>query len=255
MKSKIYLSQARRSSSLRGRRVHSRNYYREPKTLPTRSPSYRSLPWMQYFKKHDDMGDVKKLPGYVSIKKGNEEILSIQLNDATGSAITQNVKIIFCNKMYNKEWLEDKAQSNAIQYRIIHAIIEGIAKNNGGAIVVREIIDLEVEKYIQSRKLKITPSGGQELKGTAAGIYHAKYAPSKSVAVIWSTIKDVTYVTFDDHKLVKYYRAIHSFHLLRFGKPVYPMNPGCSRKVLNKLESDTPWLYKGIDLRRKYYLS
>src|SRR3712207_8974431 len=54
---------------------------------------------------------------------------------------------------------------------------------------------------------------GQMLKHNGNGIRHAKFAPSKSIAVVWEKIGHIIYVTFDDHAPIRYHRAI--WHLKR----------------------------------------
>lgn len=168
-----------------------------------------------------------------------------------------NVEVFHCNKTYNEKWLEDKATSNGIQYKIIFAIIKLIQRNDGGRITQKEILDYdsEIKAYIERRTFKIVPSSGTEFTGNGRGIHHAKYAATKSVAVIWQKIGDTIYVTFDDHAPIKYHRAIHSFHKLRIGKPVFPLNSKCSKLVREILNSKTPWRYKGVDLRDRAYYS
>lgn len=168
-----------------------------------------------------------------------------------------NVEIFHCNKTYNEKWLEDKASSNGIQYKIIFTIIKLIQKNDGGRINQKEVLDYapDIKEYIERRPFKIIPSSGTEFIKNGRGIHHAKYAPTKSVAVIWQKIGDTIFVTFDDHAPVKYHRAIHSFHKLRIGKPVFPLNSKCSKLVREILNSKTPWRYKGIDLRDRAYYS
>lgn len=166
-----------------------------------------------------------------------------------------DVEIFFCNKTYNAQWLEDKQRGNTNQYAVICAIIDVIKGNRGGSITQKEVFDHSprVKEYVERKKYKIIPNGGQELNGTGRGVRHAKYAPSKSVAVLWEVIGNTIYVTFDDHAPVKYHRAIYSFQKLRLGKAVLPMKPRSSRKTLEALNSPTPWIYKGVDLRKIGY--
>lgn len=166
-----------------------------------------------------------------------------------------DTEVFFCNKTYNQEWLDDKKISNTIQYRIINSIIETIKIKKGGAITESEILDQdpEVKEYVTRRGFKIIPAGGAELKGGGKGIRHVKYAPSKSVAVLWQRIEGVIYITFDDHAPIKYHRAIYSFHKLRLGRYVVTMRPRTSATTLEVLFSDRPWIYKGANLRLKGY--
>lgn len=166
-----------------------------------------------------------------------------------------NIEFFFCNKTYNEQWLKDKQQGNTYQYAVIETIIEVIKRNYGGSITQQEVFESNqrVKEYVERRRYKIVPSGGQELQGGGKGIRHAKYAHSKSVAILWEKIGDTIYITFDDHAPVKYHRAIYSFHKLRMGRKALPMKSRTSRRTLEALHSSTPWIYKGIDLRKLGY--
>lgn len=166
-----------------------------------------------------------------------------------------SVEIFFCNKTYNAQWLADKERGNTNQYAVICAIIETIKNNNGGNITLKEVFghSPRVKEYVERKKYKLIPNGGQEMTGTGSGVRHAKYAPSKSVAVIWELIKGTLYITFDDHAPVKYHRAIYSFQKLRLGRKPLPMKSRSSRRTLEALNSPTPWIYKGVDLRKLGY--
>jgi|SRR5580692_9721004 len=89
------------------------------------------------------------------------------------------------------------------------------------------------------------------------GIRHAKYAPSKSIAVIWENIRGTVYVTFDDHAPIRYHRAISHLRDLRFGKPVFPKRARTTGRFLRILRRH--WrnranrALKGVNLRRRYY--
>ncbi len=166
-----------------------------------------------------------------------------------------DIEIFFCNKTYNERWLKDKETGNTHQYAVIIAIIEVIKANHGERITQQEVLDHDprVKDYVERRKYKIIPGAGQELHGGGKGIRHAKYAPTKSVAVLWEKIRKTIYITFDDHAPVKYHRAIHSFHKLRLGRHPLPMKPRSSRRTVEVLHSSTPWIYKGVDLRKLGY--
>ena len=169
----------------------------------------------------------------------------------------KEVEIFYCNKTYNRQWLKEKKRSNGIQYRIIHAIIELVESNGGGSISQREILDYDedIESYFDRRKFRSIPASGTEMTGNGRRIHHAKYSPTKSVAVLWSVIQDKIYITFDDHQPIKYHRAIHSFHQLRLGRQVFPLKSKCSRRMREILKSKNPWRYKGIDPRDRFYYS
>lgn len=166
-----------------------------------------------------------------------------------------NSKIFHCNKTYNEDWLLDKKTSNGIQYKIIHAIIEVAKNNDGERITQKELLDFDadIQEYLERRAFKIVPSSGTELTGNGRGIHHSKYAPTKSVAVLWQKIGETIYFTFDDHAPIKYHRAIYSFHQLRLGRKLFPLNARCSRRIREILRSKKPWKYKGINVRTRYY--
>ena len=71
--------------------------------------------------------------------------------------------------------------------------------------------------------------------------------------MLWQKIDSNVYFTFDDHAPIKYHRAIYSFHQLRLGRQVFPLNANRNRLAREILRSDKPWRYKGIDLRKRYY--
>ena len=164
-------------------------------------------------------------------------------------------KVFHCNKTYGEGWLKDKQRSNGIQYKIIQAVIELASKSNGGAITQSDLLEYypAIKEYLERRKFKVVPGSGTELRGNGRGIHHAKYSPTKSVAVLWVKIRETVYITFDDHAPVKYHRAIYSFHQLRLGRKVFPLNGKCSRLTREILRSNKPWRYKGVDLRKRYY--
>ena len=168
-----------------------------------------------------------------------------------------DVEVFYCNKTYNQDWLKEKKRSNGIQYKIILAIIDLVKKNSGGAITQKEILnyDEEIKEYLERRKFRIVPSSGTEMTGNGRGIHHAKYSQTKSVAVLWSVIRGVIYITFDDHAPIKFHRAIYSFHQIRLGRPVFPLKSKCSRKMREIVKSKKPWIYKGIDPRDRFYYS
>jgi hypothetical protein len=59
------------------------------------------------------------------------------------------------------------------------------------------------------------------LKHNGNGIRHAKFAPSKSIAVAWEKIGDTIYITFDDHAPIRYHRAIAHLRAIKLGKPTF----------------------------------
>ncbi|MFA0325814.1 hypothetical protein AB4519_15510 [Vibrio splendidus] len=173
------------------------------------------------------------------------------------NVVTMESEIFFCNQTYTQSWLTDKTKSNGIQYKIIEAIMDLAIKNNGGPIKQEEMLaySSEIKSYLERRNFRVVPSSGTEMTGNGRGIHHAKYSHTKSVAVLWSVIDNNIYFTFDDHAPIKYHRAIYSFHQLRLGRPVFARKAKCSRKMREILSSKTPWIYKGIDPKERYYYS
>ena len=165
------------------------------------------------------------------------------------------IEIFHCNRTYSSAWLDEKRVANGIQYRVILAILDLIRVNRGGPITQKELLEHseEVREYMERRAFRTTPSSGTEMIGNGRGIHHAKYSSGKNVAVLWCVIKGRIYVTFDDHAPIKYHRAIYCFHQIRLGRPVLPRAPRCSPKMRRVLTSKTPWIYKGIDPRDRYY--
>lgn len=166
------------------------------------------------------------------------------------------IKILHCNKTYGEDWFLNMGKENGMHYKIILAIIEAIKQSDGGEISKQAIytFDPEIEEYVTRRRFKIFPAGGQGLTGNGEGIFHAKFASSKSVAVLWWKVNRVIYITFDDHAPVKYHRAIYTYHRLRVGKYVYPLRPRSSRKLIELLKSKQRWSYRGVDLKKRHHL-
>jgi hypothetical protein len=166
-------------------------------------------------------------------------------------------EIFFCNQTYNRDWLRDKKVSNGIQYKIIKAIIDLAGKAGGGSITQQAMLEYSVEvgQYLERKAFRVVPASGTAMTGNGRGIHHAKYSPTKSVAVLWSVVNEKVFFTFDDHAPVKYHRAIYSFHQLRLGRKVFPRRAKCSRKMREILKSKSPWRYRGIDPRERYYYS
>ncbi|USJ02336.1 hypothetical protein MUG10_09685 [Xanthomonas prunicola] len=166
-----------------------------------------------------------------------------------------DTKVFFCNKTYNERWFTDIESSNGIHYKIIHAIIDEATLSGGGQIRQADILEKheDIREYLVRRPFRLIPSSGTELTGNGRGIHHAKYSPTKSVAVLWQRIDGLINFTFDDHAPIKYHRAIYSFSQLRIGRQIFPLNSKCSRLTREILKSDKPWRYKGVDLRKRFY--
>jgi hypothetical protein len=165
------------------------------------------------------------------------------------------LRIVFSNKTYGEEWFEDIKESNPAQYAVIQAIIEVIKDNAGGDISQAEVFakDSAAEDYVRRNNYKIIPANGTMLQHNGEGIRHAKYAPSKSVAILWENIYGAIYVTFDDHAPVRYHRAIYFLRELTAGKQAFPLKSRNTRKFLEKLWDKGKRKNKGIDPRKRYY--
>jgi len=166
------------------------------------------------------------------------------------------IEIFVCNKAYNETWLEDIRTSNSSQYAVITAIIEVIMDNDGGDITHDEVLDSDhrVADYIRRKKYKIVTSNRQQLQHNGKGIRHAKYAPSKSVAILWENIGGTIYITFDDHAPVRYHRAIHCFRQLGLGKQVFPRSSRDNRRFIKKMKTRDNQKFRGFDLRKRNYI-
>lgn len=158
-----------------------------------------------------------------------------------------------CNRTYNREWFKDIQYSNESQYLVIEAIFDTILEKDGGDFTHDDVLDKcpRVSEYISEKEFKLIPSGKLHLKGNGKGIRHVKYAPKKSVAILWEKIRDTIYVTFDDHAPIAYHRAIENFHRIRLGQHTIEKNARTSRKFIEKLKKPHSRKLKGVRLREK----
>jgi hypothetical protein len=169
------------------------------------------------------------------------------------------VKITFCNSTYADAWYKNFERQNKRHFRILQAIIQEIQDKDGLDIVKSDLYarDKEVSDYLISHHLNVIPSRGQLLKHNGNGIRHAKFAPSKSIAVVWEKIGENIYITFDDHAPLRYHRAIRHLRDIKLGKEGLPKHPRDKRRFLRKLH--IYWKYKyardlrGINLKTRYY--
>jgi hypothetical protein len=115
----------------------------------------------------------------------------------------------------------------------------------------------EVEKLVRESGFDIIPSKGQALTRNGNGIRHAKFSPSKQIAIIWEKIGETIYVTFDDHAPVQYHRAIRHLRDIRLGRPAYPARPRNTARFMRKLRIHWKKKYArvlhGINLASRYY--
>jgi hypothetical protein len=159
------------------------------------------------------------------------------------------------NKAYGQAWLDQMKESNPSHFAVIEAILAVIQKNDGGDISNAEVFaqDPEVAAYVRSNEYDIVPSRGQELCHNGKGIRHAKYSPSKNIAILWEKIGDTIYFTFDDHAPVRFHRAIYCLCELRLGKEPFPLKSRDSRKILSKIWKKGFRKNKGLDPNKRYY--
>jgi hypothetical protein len=167
-----------------------------------------------------------------------------------------SMEVIFCNQTYSEQWFKDIKTSNPQQLAVIEAITEAINLNGGRDIDQAEIFARHpnVAKYVMKHRYRIIPANGQLLKHNGRGIRHAKYSPSKSVAILWETIRETIYVTFDDHAPVRYHRAIHYLSELRLGRKRLPLKSRNSRKFMNLLAAKYKRKSRGINFRNRHYI-
>jgi hypothetical protein len=170
-----------------------------------------------------------------------------------------NIKITFCNRAYADRWYKNLQRQSAVHFDILQGIIKEIEVKDGGDIVKSDIYarNRQIEVYINKLQFDMIPSRGQMLRHNGNGIRHAKFAPSKSIAVIWEKVGEIIYVTFDDHAPIRYHRAITHLREIKLGKAVFPKHPRSTGRFLRKLKIYWKFRYarkfKGIDLRRRYY--
>jgi len=169
------------------------------------------------------------------------------------------IKITFCNRAYAKRWYKNIERQSAHHFTVLKAIIDEIQDKDGGDIVKSDIYarNRYVELYVVSSEFDIIPSRGQMLKHNGNGIRHAKFSPSKSIAVVWEKIGDVIFITFDDHAPIRYYRAIAHLREIKLGKESLPRPARNTGRFLRKLKLYWNMRYirklKGIDLKRRFY--
>lgn len=137
------------------------------------------------------------------------------------------IKLTFCNRAYADNWYKNIRRHNGFTFKLLQAIITEIEDKNGSDITKADIYarNEEVEVYLKSIQFDVIPSRGQMLRHNGNGIRHAKFTPSKNIAIVWERIGDTIFVTFDDHAPIRYYRAIKHLRDIKLGKPVFPKRP------------------------------
>jgi hypothetical protein len=167
--------------------------------------------------------------------------------------------ITFCNKAYAEKWLKALRKQNPTHSEILDAIIEEIEFKNGGDIAKSDMFRRrpKVEKCVTDLGFDVIPSRGQMLRHNGNGIRHAKFAPSKSIAVVWERIGNVIYITFDDHTPIRYHRAIWHLRDIKLGKAALPKPARNTGRFLRKLKQF--WKHrhqkklKGFNPKVRYY--
>jgi hypothetical protein len=169
------------------------------------------------------------------------------------------IKITFCNRTYADSWYKMLRRQNANNFAILQAIIKEIQIKDGADISKSDIFERnsEIQQTIDILRFDIIPSRGQMLKHNGNGIRHAKFAPSKSIAVIWEKIGDSIFITFDDHAPIRYHRAIRHFREIKLGKPAFPKRSRNTGKFLRNLQTYWKFRYSkemwGFDPRQRFY--
>lgn len=169
------------------------------------------------------------------------------------------VKITFCNRAYAEKWYKNLERQNAKHFSLLQEIIAEVEEKDGRDITKQDIFKRSpaIEAYLASTQFDIIPSRGQMLKHNGNGIRHAKFAPSKSIAIVWEKMGDTIYVTFDDHAPIRYHRAISHLRDIKLGNRAFPKRPRVTGRFLRKLR----WFWKqrfskelrGFDPRRRYF--
>ena len=169
------------------------------------------------------------------------------------------VKISFCNRAYADRWYNIVRRQNPTYFAILTAIIQEVQLKDGLDISKADFFKRrpEIAREIEKLKFDIVPSGGQMLRRNGNGIRHAKFAPSKSVAVIWEKVGGIVYFTFDDHAPIPYHRAIRHLRDIRLGKRVTTKHPRNTGRFLQNLGRYWKRRYikemYGFNPRMRYY--
>lgn len=173
--------------------------------------------------------------------------------------VMSKVEITYCNRAYGKRWFRRLRKQNPEHFRILWAIIDEIEIKDGGEISKQDIFTRkpQVAQRVTEMKFDIIPSRGQLLKHNSNGIRHAKYCPSKSIAVLWENIGGTIYVTFDDHAPIRYHRAISHLRDIKLGNPALPKKARISGRFLRQLrryqEKRHGKGFRRFDPKRRYY--
>jgi hypothetical protein len=162
------------------------------------------------------------------------------------------IKITFCNRAYADNWFKMLRRQNASHYTILQAIMEEIELKDGADISKQDIFrrSPDIQRKVDALRFDIIPNRGQMLQHNGNGIRHAKFAPSKSIAVIWEKIGEVIFVTFDDHAPIRYHRAIKHLRDIKLGKAALPQRARNTGRFLKRLK--TYWKFRYLRDMRKF---
>lgn len=168
-------------------------------------------------------------------------------------------EITFSNRAYAKRWFANLERQSPNHFAILKAIIEEIDEKDGGEISKADLYRRrpEIEVLIQRLGFDPVPSRGQMLRNNGNGIRHAKFAPSRSIAVVWENIRTQIYVTFDDHAPIAYHRAIAHLREIKMGASPRPKRAKNTGRFLRNLRQY--WLrrhfgkLKGFNPRSRFY--
>ncbi len=169
------------------------------------------------------------------------------------------IKITFCNRAYADNWYKMLRRQNATHFAILQVIIEEIQIKGGADISKSDMFHRspEIQQKVDLLRFDLIPSRGQMLRHNGNGIRHAKFAPSKSIAVIWEKIGDTIFVTFDDHAPIRYHRAIRHLREIKLGKPAFPKPAKNTGRFLRNLKTYWKFRYSkdmwGFDPRQRFY--
>ena len=170
-----------------------------------------------------------------------------------------DAEITFSNKAYGELWYENLYIQNPTHFQILEAIIEEIIETAGGDISKASIFKRrpDIEQRISELRFDIIPGRGQMLQHNGNGIRHAKFTPSKSIAVVWENIRGVVCITFDDHSPVSYHRAITHLRKITLGQLALPLPARNSGHFMRKMRASKKKGYrkslKGFDPKRRFY--
>jgi hypothetical protein len=169
------------------------------------------------------------------------------------------IKITFCNRAYADNWYKMLRRQNVEHFAILQAIIDEIEIKDGADISKQDVFrrNPNLQQKVDTLRFNIIPARGQMLRHSGNGIRHAKFAPSKSIAVIWEKIGHVIFITFDDHAPIRYHRAIRHLRDIKLGRPALPKRARNSARFLKNLKTYWKFRYskdmRKFNPRQRYY--